>query len=698
MTINTKVILKTQSQTGAAAVGKVPTTSMLESGELAINTVDGKLFLKRTPVIGSPDIVEVGQNPYPTHANDNKIDIDTGTTYKGMFLTTDGSSVHWGTPSTVSAAAIDIAQDAHGFSVGAILYHNGTEYDLAQADDVATADVIGIVVRVLNANSFTMVTNGFVDFDAIWGTTGPWVPGKTYYLSATAQGVLTNIEPTAKGQISKPLLLAITSTRGFFYNWRGILNDIPESNIDTLLPMQSTNTIGKVLTSGANGKSYWDIGGGSGASSAINVAQTAHGFSKGQLLRFDGSAGVQHYVLANANNATNADVICIVSSVIDANNFTLTTQGFISGLSGLTPGASYFLSNTIPGGYALTEPTTAGHVSKPVLMAISSTQALFTNMRGIGVSILSVAPEVAVQTNNSEKYLTTNGSNTSWASPVTTFNTRSGAVTLTSADVVNALGFTPYNGSTNANGYITSSSVVTSFNARTGPITLTLTDIVNAGAASAASPTLTGTPLAPTASLGTNTTQIATTAFVQTNAQSIVNSAISVLAPIASPLFTGNPRAPTPAAGDNDTTIATTAFVQTTVDTAIAVEAAMTAYQSAIAVTGSTSTATSSTYTITVPNDGRVYVLNANCFAQGTYSSGTSADTGIQAQVLLDGNLIAANADKDATSTTSLFKATATAMRQLSVGTHTVVFKGVATGTSMTSAITLTCDYFVNHY
>ena len=254
----------------------------------------------------------------------------------------------------------------------------------------------------------------------------------------------------------------------------------------------------------------------------------------------------------------------------------------------------------------------------------------------------------------------------------------------------------------NANGYITSSGVITSFNARTGAITLTLTDVVNAGAAPAASPALTGTPTAPTASLGTNTTQLATTAFVQTNAQSIVNSAISVLAPIASPLFTGNPRAPTPAAGDNDTTIATTAFVQTTVqttvDAAIAVEAAMTAYQSAIAVTGSTSTATSSTYTITVPNDGRVYVLNANCFAQGTYSSGTSADTGIQAQVLLDGNLIAANADKDATSTTALFEATATAMRQLSVGTHTVVFKGVATGTEMTSAITLTCDYFVNHY
>lgn len=50
-----------------------------------------------------------------------------------------------------------------------------------------------------------------------------------------------------------------------------------------------------------------------------------------------------------------------------------------------------------------------------------------------------------------------------------------------------------------------------------------------------ASPALTGTPTAPTASGGTNTTQLATTAFV-TSAVSAVSTAY---APIASPTFTG---------------------------------------------------------------------------------------------------------------------------------------------------------------
>lgn len=71
--------------------------------------------------------------------------------------------------------------------------------------------------------------------------------------------------------------------------------------------------------------------------------------------------------------------------------------------------------------------------------------------------------------------------------------------------------------------------------------------------AALASPTFTGTPAAPTATAGTNTTQLATTAFVTT--------AVSGLAALASPTFTGTPAAPTAAVDTNTTQIATTAFV-----------------------------------------------------------------------------------------------------------------------------------------
>lgn len=68
-----------------------------------------------------------------------------------------------------------------------------------------------------------------------------------------------------------------------------------------------------------------------------------------------------------------------------------------------------------------------------------------------------------------------------------------------------------------------------------------------------ASPSLTGTPTAPTATAGTSTTQIATTAFVDTG-----------FAKLASPAFTGTPTAPTASTGTNTTQVATTAFVQQT--------------------------------------------------------------------------------------------------------------------------------------
>lgn len=93
---------------------------------------------------------------------------------------------------------------------------------------------------------------------------------------------------------------------------------------------------------------------------------------------------------------------------------------------------------------------------------------------------------------------------------------------------------------------------------RTGNITLTATDVGLANVANESkvtlftSPALTGTPTAPTAAGTTNTTQIATTAFVKAQGY----------APLASPSLTGAPLSTTPVTSDNSTKIATTAFVK----------------------------------------------------------------------------------------------------------------------------------------
>lgn len=83
-----------------------------------------------------------------------------------------------------------------------------------------------------------------------------------------------------------------------------------------------------------------------------------------------------------------------------------------------------------------------------------------------------------------------------------------------------------------------------------------------------ASPALTGTPTAPTAAAGNNTTQLSTTAFVQaaiTALNNTLTTALALKAPLASPALTGTPTAPTAAQTVNSTQVATTAFVKSAV-------------------------------------------------------------------------------------------------------------------------------------
>jgi hypothetical protein len=79
--------------------------------------------------------------------------------------------------------------------------------------------------------------------------------------------------------------------------------------------------------------------------------------------------------------------------------------------------------------------------------------------------------------------------------------------------------------------------------------------------AALASPTFTGIPAAPTAAVDTNTTQLATTAYVVGQGYLKSATASSTYAPLASPSLTGTPLSTTAAADTNTTQIATTAYV-----------------------------------------------------------------------------------------------------------------------------------------
>lgn len=109
-----------------------------------------------------------------------------------------------------------IKQTAHGLVVGNVVRHNGTAYVKSKADTAANAAVIGIVVAAPDVDNFRFVDGGLAT--GLSGLTA----GETYYLSPATAGLLTATPPSTVGQISKPLLFAVSTTSGFFFNWRGM--------------------------------------------------------------------------------------------------------------------------------------------------------------------------------------------------------------------------------------------------------------------------------------------------------------------------------------------------------------------------------------------------------------------------------------------------------------------------------------------
>lgn len=122
-------------------------------------------------------------------------------------------------------------------------------------------------------------------------------------------------------------------------------------------------------------------GGGGGSADAVtkSVNQSSHGFSVGDVLRLSSTT----YVKAQADSAANAEVVGIVSEVDDSNNFTLTTHGRITGLSSLTAGTVYYLSESSAGDLTSTEPSGATDISKPILVADTTTSGYLINYRGL---------------------------------------------------------------------------------------------------------------------------------------------------------------------------------------------------------------------------------------------------------------------------------------------------------------------------
>ena len=340
---------------------------------------------------GSGDTVNISGTLVNVNTTNMDVDDNVITVNKG------------GTTVNTSGAGISIEGDAAA-EVGYIRSDSartGTEFK--SADRSGTTDIRHSTAAATNVLDLTSSNGNTYSFPANTGnvlidTASQTVVGKQTqtsmaFVAESATVTTANLAPVSTPPKVIQRITASTATLGTITNTGGatnselilvnvsggaisILNDSGASSTSILTGTGSAislaNNASVIVIYDAN-SSRWRVIGGSGsggAGSAVtnNVNQAAHGFSVGNWLYLNGTT----YTTSINTSEAAAQPVGVVTAVIDANNFTITTGGVATGLSGLTAGAVHYVASTA-GAITATKPFIVGQFEAPVGVAISTT-------------------------------------------------------------------------------------------------------------------------------------------------------------------------------------------------------------------------------------------------------------------------------------------------------------------------------------
>lgn len=114
------------------------------------------------------------------------------------------------TANSVSQVIHTVTQNGHGFTVGKAIYKNGSVWNLAIANALASSFSVGFVSEVISTNVFKVMMIGYLP-GAFTGLTS----GQKLWLSPTVAGTLTATMPDTPGQYKRLLLVADNATSGY---------------------------------------------------------------------------------------------------------------------------------------------------------------------------------------------------------------------------------------------------------------------------------------------------------------------------------------------------------------------------------------------------------------------------------------------------------------------------------------------------
>jgi len=392
------VVIKEQVSTGTRTTLVLDSDYTVSGGDYSTGTVvispaiatGYKVYIYReTPITQLTDYIE--NDTFPAESHERALD----------KLDIIAQDLNW----IVSRAPTgDITASPFDFDPGTATYLIRWNSDLTALEPISPIDALagfnltggqGLVIETASDGVFTYraivsgtdgieITNGsgvggnpsislINDLAALEGLTGTGIPVRT----STDTWVLREL--TTSTGLSITYGDGVTGNPIVNLDINGMVGSATIAKNDDYMIMYDTSE-------GAHRKVLIDdlfdaAGAGGGSGMSIDVNQTSHGFSVGNLVY--SNAGT--YAKAKADDANTSEVVGIVTAVAGANDFTLQFGGEVTTLTGLTAGSVYFLSNSTAGSYSATEPNTAGHISKPVLIATATNRAVFFNFRGMEV-------------------------------------------------------------------------------------------------------------------------------------------------------------------------------------------------------------------------------------------------------------------------------------------------------------------------